>query len=147
MTRCRTFLVVGDLHSQFYYSFPIGKSRLAYLNETTLPQLELKAATVSVQLTKTLKKELKLAIDSITFWTDSMKGIRYIADGHWIKRSDFPPVSEREDRCSKKRRADRVKRELKSLCFSKQRITKSDPSLGGKIWSYFHLFALASRTI
>ena len=42
--------------------------------------MELTAATVSVQLNKILTKELQIPIDKVTFWTDSMTVIRYIAN-------------------------------------------------------------------
>ena len=35
---------------------------------------------MSVQLNKILTKELEIAIDKVTFWTDSMTVIRYIAN-------------------------------------------------------------------
>lgn len=52
--------------------------RMALLKQTTIPRLELAAATVSIRLNKILKKELEMPIDTIFFWTDSMIVIHYI---------------------------------------------------------------------
>ena len=69
-----------DMQGRIFCSFFIGKSRLAPLKKITIPRLELTAATVSVQLNKILTKELQITIDKVTFWTDSMTVIRYIAN-------------------------------------------------------------------
>ena len=66
--------VDGDVHC----SFIIGKSRVAPLKQTTIPRLELTAATVAVRTDKMLKSELEIPIDETKFWTDSMVVIRYI---------------------------------------------------------------------
>ena len=66
---------------QVHCSFLIGKSRLAPLKQTTIPRLELAAATVSIRLNKVLSKEFELPVDTIIFWTDSMTdSIRYIGN-------------------------------------------------------------------
>ncbi|XP_014670064.1 PREDICTED: uncharacterized protein LOC106811056 [Priapulus caudatus] len=56
----------------------MSKSRLAPLKTTTIPRLELSAATVAVQLDVTLRDELELTIDGSTFWTDSTTVLKYI---------------------------------------------------------------------
>ena len=73
-----SYLRLINSDDQIHCSFLIGKSRLAPLKQTTIPRLELAAATVSIRLNKMLKKELEMPIDTITFWTDSMTVIRYI---------------------------------------------------------------------
>ncbi|XP_065926161.1 uncharacterized protein [Magallana gigas] len=55
-----------------------GRSRVAPLKQTTIPRLELTAATVAVRTDKMLKSELDVPIDETVFWTDSMAVIRYI---------------------------------------------------------------------
>ena len=75
-----SYLRLVDMQGRIFCSFLIGKSRLAPLKVTTIPRLELTAATVSVQLNKILTKELQIPIDKVTFWTDSMTVIRYIAN-------------------------------------------------------------------
>ena len=68
------------MQGRVFCSFLIGKCRLAPLKVTTIPRLELTAATVSFQLNKILTKELQIPIDKVTFWADSMTVIRYIAN-------------------------------------------------------------------
>ena len=65
---------------QVCWSFLVGKSCLAPLKQMSIPRLELAAATVSVRLNMLLKNELEIPIDKITFWTDSMTVLRYIAN-------------------------------------------------------------------
>ena len=74
------YLRLVDMQRWIFCSFLIGKSRLAPLKVTTIPRLELTAATVSVQLNKIWTKELQIPINKVTFWTDSMTVIRYIAN-------------------------------------------------------------------
>ena len=75
-----SYLRLVDMQGRIFCSFLIGKSRLAPLKVTTITRLELTAATVSVRLNKILTKELQIPIDKVTFWTDSMTVIRYIAN-------------------------------------------------------------------
>ena len=56
---------------KIHVSFVIGKARLAPLKVTTIPRLELTAATVAVQIGQTVKRELDMKIDSLTYYTDS----------------------------------------------------------------------------
>lgn len=48
------------------------------IKQTTIPRLELTAATVAVRTDKMLKSELDVPIDETVFWTDSMAVIRDI---------------------------------------------------------------------
>ena len=73
-----SYLRLVNSDGRIHCSFLIGKSPLAPLKQTTIPRLELAAATVSIRLNKMLKKELEMPIDTISFWTDSMTVIRYI---------------------------------------------------------------------
>ncbi|XP_068749322.1 uncharacterized protein [Montipora capricornis] len=66
----------GDLHC----SFLMGKARLAPVKPTTIPRLELTAATVSVQVGKMIRREQDVPIDSETFWTDSTAVLKYLRD-------------------------------------------------------------------
>ena len=56
----------------------IGKSRVAPLKFVSIPRLELTAATLSVKISKMLKKELDIHIDDEIFWTDSKVVLGYI---------------------------------------------------------------------
>ena len=64
----------GDHHC----SFLMGKARLAPLKQITIPRLELSAATISVKLNVTMKKELDLPIDESVYWSDSTSVLCYI---------------------------------------------------------------------
>ena len=48
----------------------------------TVPKLELTAATLATKINKVVVKELegRLKIDSVTYWTDSMIVLKYIAN-------------------------------------------------------------------
>ena len=75
-----SYLRVIDSDGRIYCSFLLCKSRLAPSKQVTIPRLELVAATMSIRLNKVLKKELEIPIDTITFWSDSMTVLRYIAN-------------------------------------------------------------------
>ena len=75
-----SYLRLVNMQGRIFCSFLVGKSCLAPFKVTTIPRLELTAATVSVQLNKILTKELQIPIDKVIFWTDSVTVIRYIAN-------------------------------------------------------------------
>ena len=56
----------------------LGKSRVAPVKPTTIPRLELTAATVSVQVAQHLLNELDISIDNVTYHTDSTTVLHYI---------------------------------------------------------------------
>ena len=58
----------------------MAKSRLAPLKQMTIPRLELTAATMSVRLDMTIRRELSMHIHESIFWTDSMLVLRYISN-------------------------------------------------------------------
>ena len=64
----------GDIHC----SFLMGKSRLAPLRATTIPRLELTAATISVRIGGMVSRELDDPVDSEPYWTDSTTVLKYI---------------------------------------------------------------------
>ena len=72
------YLRMTDEEGKTHCSFVAGKARVAPLKAITIPRLELTAATVAVRLDAQLKKELDIAVDSSTFWTDSTTVLRYI---------------------------------------------------------------------
>ena len=59
-------------------SLVYAKHRLAPVKHTTIPRLELQAATLSARLTSTILKELDLNVTNTYFWTDSMIVLCYI---------------------------------------------------------------------
>ena len=56
----------------------MGKARLAPLKCTTIPKLELTAATVAVTVAQHILKELDMKVDSVTYYTDSTTVLHYI---------------------------------------------------------------------
>ena len=69
----------GNIHC----SFVMGKSRVRPLDgAATVPKWELAAATLATRINKVVTKEVegRLTIDSVTYWTDSMIVLKYIAN-------------------------------------------------------------------
>ncbi|KAL7840982.1 hypothetical protein SRHO_G00246730 [Serrasalmus rhombeus] len=64
--------------NNIHVSFLLGKSRVAPLNQITIPRLELTAAVLAVRIDKMLRTELQLPLDNSCFWTDSTSVLKYI---------------------------------------------------------------------
>ena len=78
-----SYLRLINDQGKIHCSFVMGKSRLRPLkNAVTVPKLELTAATLATQINKIVTKELEggFRIDSVTYWTDSMIVLNYIAN-------------------------------------------------------------------
>ena len=78
-----SYLRVINDQGNIHCSFVMGKSRVKPLNgAVTVPKLELAAATLATRINKVVTKELegRLTIDSVTYWTDSMIVLKYIAN-------------------------------------------------------------------
>ena len=78
-----SYLRLINDQGQIHCSFVMGKSRVRPLKgAVTVPKLELTAATLATRINKVVMKELegRMKIDSITFWTDSMIVLKYIAN-------------------------------------------------------------------
>ena len=56
----------------------LSKARVNPLKKTTIPRLELTAATVAVRLSKVIERELDYQVDCIYFWTDSQSVLKYL---------------------------------------------------------------------
>ncbi|XP_043226266.1 uncharacterized protein LOC122383664 [Amphibalanus amphitrite] len=59
-------------------SFVMSKTRVAPLKKMTIVRLETQAAVLAVRLADAIRRELKLAIDGVNFWSDSMVVLQYI---------------------------------------------------------------------
>ena len=59
-------------------SFLTSKARVTPIKQVSIPRLELTAATVAVKVNAMLHKELKIEVDDVHYWTDSMSVLRYI---------------------------------------------------------------------
>eukprot|EP00105_Crassostrea_gigas_P026830 XP_011447911.1 PREDICTED: uncharacterized protein LOC105342609 [Crassostrea gigas] len=73
-----SYLLLENTDGERHCSFIMGKSHVTPLKQTTIPRLELTAATIAVKTNKMLLTELDMPIDRVIFWTDSMAVLRYI---------------------------------------------------------------------
>ena len=64
----------GEVNVEFLF----GQARMAPLQPTTIPRLELCGAVLSSQAVKKLLKELSLPIHEVVFYTDSKVTLAYI---------------------------------------------------------------------
>jgi hypothetical protein len=60
------------------FTLVMAKSRVSPIKPTTIPRLELIAATVTVKQHRQINQELELEVDSVRFWTDSMCVLQYL---------------------------------------------------------------------
>ncbi|XP_063740237.1 uncharacterized protein LOC134864868 [Eleginops maclovinus] len=74
--QCSYIRVVAD--EKVHCALVMGKARVAPIRVTSIPRLELTAATVSAAVSNTLREELELEIDREFFWTDSQVVLGYI---------------------------------------------------------------------
>lgn len=61
------------LHGACYVSFILGKAKLAPLAAYTVPQLELGAAVLAVELSEFIVNEMGMAFHALEFYTDSSR--------------------------------------------------------------------------
>ena len=73
-----SYLRFTDTENRIHCSLVMGKSRVAPIKPTTIPRLELTAATVTVKQDIQIREELNLEIESVLFWTDSTCVLQYI---------------------------------------------------------------------
>ena len=58
--------------------FPMGKTRVAPLRQTTIPRLELQASLYAARLKKTIEDEMDFKFDKIFLWSDSTTVLSWI---------------------------------------------------------------------
>ena len=78
-----SYLRLVNSQGQIHCCFVMGKSRVKPLKTAvTVPKLELTAATLPTKVNKVIMRELegRLKINSVTYWTDSMIVLKYIAN-------------------------------------------------------------------
>ena len=75
-----TYVRLVNVDRKIHVSFLLGKSRVAPLKQTSIPRMELTAATVAVRVNAMILREMQMKIDRIFYWTDSMTVLRYIAN-------------------------------------------------------------------
>ena len=74
------YLRLTDVTGAVTCQLVLGKSRVAPLKLQTLPRLELTAAVVGARLAGQCARELELAVDKVTMWSDSTIVLGYIAN-------------------------------------------------------------------
>ncbi len=69
-----------DNNNAIHCSLLMAKSRLAPLKQTTIPRLELTAATTAVRISCLLRHELGIPVNKIVYYTDATTVLHYIAN-------------------------------------------------------------------
>ena len=67
-----------DVNDSIHCSFIVGRARVAPIREMTILRLELTAAVISVKLNRMIQEKMDIAVDSITYWTDSSSVLKCI---------------------------------------------------------------------
>ena len=73
-----SYLRFEDVDGEVHCALVMAKSRVSPIKPTTIPRLELTAATVAVKQHRQINQELDLEVDSVTFWTDSTCVLQYL---------------------------------------------------------------------
>ena len=73
-----SYLCLTDTCGRISCRLLVSKSRVAPLKYTSIPRLELTAATISVKMSVMLKKEIQMKITKERFWTDSQVVLGYL---------------------------------------------------------------------
>lgn len=73
-----TYLVQHNSRGHVHSALVMGKARVVPLKPTTIPRLELTAATMAVRMEKLMRKELELQLADSMFWTDTTTVLKYI---------------------------------------------------------------------
>lgn len=71
-----------------HLSFVMAKERIAPTSILTIPRLELQAAVLAVRLAQTIKKELRIEISPIEYYSDSRIVLHQIQSRH-VERPIF----------------------------------------------------------
>ncbi|XP_060772289.1 uncharacterized protein LOC132883105 [Neoarius graeffei] len=72
------YLRVTDQGGGLHVGFILGKAKLAPRPDLTIPRLELCAAVLAVDIAETIKAEMDIPVDKVTFFTDSKIVLGYI---------------------------------------------------------------------
>ena len=73
-----SYLRYTDHHGQHHATLVMAKSRLSPMKATTIPRLELCAATLATRQDELLRRELDLSLGQSVFWVDSTTVLQYI---------------------------------------------------------------------
>jgi hypothetical protein len=75
-----SYIRLVNINGEIHCCLLMSKSRVAPLKQTTIPRLELAAATVSVRVDRMLREELDFPLDASWFWTDSTAVLKCIGN-------------------------------------------------------------------
>ncbi|ROT78831.1 hypothetical protein C7M84_002458 [Penaeus vannamei] len=73
-----SYLKMVNASERVYCTLVMARARVAPLKPTTIPRLELTAATVAARMDCKLRKELGLKLEDSVFWTDSTSVLKYL---------------------------------------------------------------------
>ena len=73
-----SYITMRNEEGQVHCSLLMAKTHLAPVKTTTIPRLELLAATLATKMDTMIRRELDFPISKSTFWTDSMIVLSYI---------------------------------------------------------------------
>lgn len=73
-----SYLLLHNDRDQAHCAFVMGKARVAPLKPSTIPRMELTAATMASRMDTVLRKELQMELADSIFWTDSTSVLKYI---------------------------------------------------------------------
>ncbi|XP_044175495.1 uncharacterized protein LOC122958626 [Acropora millepora] len=74
------YLRLVDVARNIHCAFVMGKTRNSPLRQGSIPRLELQAAVVATRRHLLLRKELDIPLHGVTFWSDSLTTLQYIAN-------------------------------------------------------------------
>ena len=92
-----TYLRTVQHDGSIQVSFVFGKAKLAPSHATTIPRLELCAATVGIEITELIIQELDIKPDAVAYYSDSRVVLGYITNE---TRRFYDYVSNRVERIS-----------------------------------------------
>lgn len=73
-----SYIRVMNENQSIHCGFLLGKSRLAPIQQMSIPRLELSAAVLAVRMSSVLNEELSFEVQKNVYWTDSMVVLQYI---------------------------------------------------------------------
>ena len=69
---------LNDHGGRVQCAFVLAKCRNAPLKRPIIPRLELMASLMAIRISSLIREEMEIAIDNVTFWTDSVTVLQYI---------------------------------------------------------------------
>ncbi len=73
-----SYLLLRNSQSIVHPAFLMGKARVAPVKSTTIPRMELTAATLASRMDRLWKMDLRMKLQDSVFWSDSTAVLKYI---------------------------------------------------------------------